>query len=138
MKKLALYLSITVAFTTSPRMWSSNLTSPFACLSILTCVNLTVIFYHTNNFFLYLRPFTPSFTSKGFPSLIEGDLYEFLKAELEENTSFVVHKITYNEEDEIHFLHMSKLLNEAVALEYLTNETVTEVNEWNISTKYLS
>lgn len=33
---------------------------------------------------------------------------------------------------------MSKLLNEAVALEYLSNETVTEVNEWNISTKYLS
>lgn len=33
---------------------------------------------------------------------------------------------------------MSKLLNEAVALEYLSNETVTEVNEWNISTEYLS
>lgn len=62
---------------------------------------------------------------KGFPSFIEGDLYGFLKEELEENTSFIVHKITYNEEDEIHFLHMPKLLNEAVSLEYLKEETLT-------------
>uniref|UniRef100_A0A336LV32 CSON005141 protein n=1 Tax=Culicoides sonorensis TaxID=179676 RepID=A0A336LV32_CULSO len=63
----------------------------------------------------------------GFPSLIEGDLYNFLKEELEgESNEFVVNKITYDDEDEVHVLFMSALLNEAIACEYLTDDTLTE------------
>lgn len=64
----------------------------------------------------------------GFPCIIEGDLLNYLKTEIEEDSSFIVEKITFNEDDEIHVLYMPRLVDGAIADGYLSDETLVETN----------